>query len=117
MSKPLKVQIVEKARALIEDDRHWCHGELARDTNGVSVCPTNSRAVRRCGLGALIAAAYQITNDHRRAHDFGISAVRPLCGSATLVNVNDVRGHAAVLALLEQNDWSRSMSCLTRSGR
>jgi len=25
-------------------------------------------AVRRCGLGALIAAAYQITNDHRRAH-------------------------------------------------
>ena len=59
-------------------------------------------AVRRCGLGALIAAAYQITNDHRRAHDLAISAVRPLHGTATLINVNDVRGHAAVIALLDE---------------
>jgi hypothetical protein len=43
-------------------------------------------------LGALIAAAYQITNDYGRAHDLAISAVQPLYGSATLVNVNDVRG-------------------------
>jgi hypothetical protein len=55
-----------------------------------------------CALGALIAAAYQITNDLSRAHDLAISAVRPLYGSATLVNVNDVRGHAAVLALLDE---------------
>jgi len=56
----------------------------------------------RCALGALIAAAYQITNDLSRAHDLAIGAVRPLHGSATLVNVNDVRGHAAVLALLDE---------------
>ena len=102
MSKPLKVLIVEKARALIEDERHWCRGELARDINALSMCPTDSRAVRRCALGALIAAAYQITNDLSRAHDLAIGAVRPLHGSATLVNVNDVRGHAAVLALLDE---------------
>jgi hypothetical protein len=102
MSKPLKVQIIENARALIEDERHWCRGALARDMNGVSVCPTDSRAARRCALGALIAAAYQITNDFGRAHDLAISAVRPLHGGATLVNVNDVRGHAAVLALLDE---------------
>jgi hypothetical protein len=41
MSKPLKVQILEKAGTLIEDERHWCRGELARDGNGVSVCPTD----------------------------------------------------------------------------
>lgn len=102
MSKPLKVQILEKARTLIEDERHWCRGELARDGNGVSVCPTDRRAVRRCGLGAMIAAAYQITDDYGRAHDLAISATRPLCGSSTLVNVNDVRGHAATLALLDE---------------
>jgi hypothetical protein len=102
MSKPLKVQVIEKARALIEDERHWCRGELARDMNALPVCPTDSRAERRCALGALIAAAYQITNDFSRAHDLAISAVRPLHGSATLVNVNDVRGHAAVLALLDE---------------
>ena len=102
MSKSLKVQLVEKARALIEEERHWCRGELARDINALSVCPTDSRAERRCALGALIAAAYQITNDYSRAHDLAIRAVRPLHGCATLINVNDVRGHAAVLALLDE---------------
>jgi hypothetical protein len=102
MSKTLKVQVIEKARALIEDERHWCRGELARDVNASSICPTDSGAERRCALGALIAAAYQITNDLSRAIDLAISAVRPLYGSATLVNVNDVRGHTAVLALLDE---------------
>jgi hypothetical protein len=31
MSKPLRVQIVERARALIQDERHWCRGELASE--------------------------------------------------------------------------------------
>ena len=102
MSKTLKLQVIEKARTLIEDERHWCRGELARDMNALSICPTDSGAKRRCALGALIAAAYQITNDLSRAHDLAISAVRPLYGTATLVNVNDVRGHAAVLALFDE---------------
>jgi hypothetical protein len=102
MSKPLKVQIVEKARSLIENEQYWCRGELARDVDAHSVCPTDSRAVRRCALGALIAAAYQLTNDHSQAHEIAISAVRPLFGTATLVNINDVRGHAAVLALFDE---------------
>src|SRR6188474_399985 len=70
--------------------------------NSFSVGPTDSGATRRCGLGALIAAAYQVTDDDRRAHDLAINALRPLHGSATLVNVNDVRGHEAVLALLDE---------------
>jgi hypothetical protein len=57
MAKPLKLQIVERARALIADEQHWCRGELARDINGVGVCPTSERAMERCGLGALIMAA------------------------------------------------------------
>src|SRR5262245_48813376 len=77
MSRPLKIQIVEKARSFIENEQHWCRGELARDADGHSVCPTDSRAERRCALGALIAAAYQLTNDHSQAHDIALSAVRP----------------------------------------
>ena len=95
MSRSLKFQIVEQARALIADESHWCRGDLARDTNGVGVCPTSDSATKRCGLGALIMAAYQVTNDRRQAHDLAIKAMRPLHGSSTLVNVNDVRGHAA----------------------
>ena len=102
MAKPLKLQIVEQARALIADESHWCRGELASDANGVGVCPMSDCATRRCGLGALIMAAYQLTNDRREAHDLAIKAMRPLHGSATLVNVNDLRGHAAVLALFDE---------------
>jgi hypothetical protein len=58
--------------------------------------------MKRCGLGALIMAAYQITNDRRGAYDLAIKAMRSLHGSATLVHVNDMRGHAAVLALFDE---------------
>jgi hypothetical protein len=48
----------------------------------------NNNSVRRAAL--------------RAAHDLAIKAMRPVHGSATLVNVNDVRGHAAVLALFDE---------------
>ena len=62
MAKPLKLQIIENARKLIEDERHWCRGYLAVDQFGISADPTGGQAVKRCALGALIAAAYQLTN-------------------------------------------------------
>jgi hypothetical protein len=102
VSRPLKVQIVERARALIADESHWCRGELARDPKGRGVCPMSDGAVKRCGLGALIMAAYQITTDRQEAISLAIKAVRPLYGSATLMQVNDTRGHAAVLALFDE---------------
>ncbi|MGC1711174.1 MAG: hypothetical protein WA717_06200, partial [Methyloceanibacter sp.] len=54
------------------------------------------------GLGALIMAAYRIIPVHRRAYDLAIKAMRPLHGSATLVNANHERGHDAVLALFDE---------------
>jgi hypothetical protein len=53
--------------------------------------------VKRCGLGA----AYE-AGGHRAAYDLAVGAVQPLYGTATLVKVNDIRGHAAVLALLDE---------------
>ena len=102
MSKPLKILVAEGARALIREKGHCCRNYLARDTTGRSVDPTSQAAVKSCGLGALIAAAYQITNDHHQAHELAIKALRPLYGSTTVIKVNDVRGHAAVLALLDK---------------
>jgi hypothetical protein len=102
MSKTLKLQIIERARALIEDERRWCRGELAADADGLSVDATDSRAFKRCVLGALVSAAYELTNDHRQALDLAINALQPRYCSATLVHINDMRGHAAVLALLHE---------------
>jgi hypothetical protein len=102
MARPINVQITEQARLLIADAQHWCRGHLAEDANGDSVFPASARAVRRCGLGALITAAYQLTNDYDAAHELAHTALRPRCGTSTLVHVNDVRGHAAVLALFDE---------------
>jgi hypothetical protein len=102
MARPLQLQIVERARAHIEDKERWCRNHIALDANGVSVVPTCLSAVKRCGLGALIAAAYELTGDHDAADRLAYDALRPHCGSSTLIHINDMRGHAAVLALLDE---------------
>jgi hypothetical protein len=102
MAKPLRFQIIERAKELIQDERHWCRGYLGMDASRDAADPTSSEAVRRCALGALIAAAYQLTNDRCWAYELALNALRPLCGSNTVVLTNDHRGHAAVLALFDE---------------
>jgi hypothetical protein len=102
MARPLKLQIVERARALIADESRWCRRELALDANGVVVSPTSARAVKRCALGAVIAAAYQLTNDYNAAHQLGHEVLGTHYRAATLMHINDSRGHAAVLALFDE---------------
>ena len=102
MAKPLQFQIVEKARALIADEQHWCRGVLAQDAIGASVSATSASAVKRCGLGAVIAAAHQLTHDFDAEDELAHKALRPRYGVATLVHVNDMRGHGAVLALFDE---------------
>ncbi len=102
MSRPLKFQIVERARELIADEQHWCQRHLALDANGVVVSPTSAKAVKRCALGAVIAAAYQLTNDYNAAHQLGHEVLGTHYRAATLMHVNDSRGHAAVLGLFDE---------------
>jgi len=102
MSRPLKVQIVERARGLIANEQHWCRHHLALDNNGVVVSPTSSLAVKRCGLGAVIAAAYELTHDYDAAHLLGHEVLRPHYSPATVIHINDIRGHAAVRALFDE---------------
>jgi hypothetical protein len=75
---------------------------FAEDVNGVSVSPTFAGAVKRFALGAVIAAAYQLTHDLDAAHQLGHDALRPRYGAATVICVNDTRGHDAVLALFDE---------------
>jgi hypothetical protein len=102
MAKPFQIQIIEQARCLIADKQHWCRGQLAEDADGISVYPTSASVAKRCALGAVIAAAYQLTHDYDTANELAHNALRPHAGISTLVHVNDVRGHAAVLALFDQ---------------
>jgi hypothetical protein len=102
LSRPFKVQIVERARDLIADEQHWCRRHFGEDANGFPVSPTSASAIKRCALGAVIAAAYQLTHNLDAAHRLGHEALVPRYGAATLIYVNDTRGHAATLALLDE---------------
>ena len=57
---------------------------------------------KRCALGAVIAAAYQLTNDYNAAHQLGHEVLGTHYRAATLMHINDTRGHAAVLALFDE---------------
>jgi hypothetical protein len=59
--------------------------------NGSVVSAISAKAVKWCGLGALITAAYQLTQDFDAAHQLGHEALRPRYGAATLIHVNDTR--------------------------
>jgi hypothetical protein len=78
MSGPLKRHVVQRARSLIADEQHWCRGSLAQDAKGDVISSTSAGAVKRCGLGALIAAAYELTHHFDVPHELGYMALRPL---------------------------------------
>ena len=101
MARPTRVQILERARALIADERHWCPGDLARDACGFPVSPTDGRAVQRCALGALLAAAHELSGDFTLAFNLATTATHPLVGATALTHINDAEGHATVLQLLD----------------
>ena len=62
----------------------------------------SASAERRYGLGAVIAAAYQLTHDFDAADQLGFEALRPRYNPGVLMHVNDTRGHAAVLAWFDE---------------
>ena len=72
------------------------------DKNGAVVSPTSAKAMKRCALGAVVAAAYQLTHDYDAAHQLGHEVLAPIYRAAILMRVNDTRGHAAVLALFDE---------------
>jgi hypothetical protein len=101
VAKPIRIQILERARSLIEDERHWCPGDLARNAMGFPVSPIDASAAQRCALGALVAAAHEFTGDPDLAHRLAATAMRPLLGATSLAHINDAEGHAAVLQLFD----------------
>jgi hypothetical protein len=101
MSKQLNLHIIEHARALIANEAHWCRRQMAFDGDGGAVMATDRRASRLCAYGALIASAHHMTNDCDRSYRLVSRAVMQFGGSSALIDMNDIEGHAAVLALFD----------------
>ena len=91
---------------MIADEQHWCRGHIAQDVSGVAVSPTLNSAVKRCGLGALISAAYQLTHDFDVAYELGHKALRPRYGPATLTQVDRREGSRSGAYAVRRSDRS-----------
>ena len=85
-------QLLQKARALIEDPAHWTQGALARDSAGNEVFPNSPQAVCFCAEGAL-ACAFEGTFDlkERAGRYLDIETEKPLW------TFNDSHTHEEVL--------------------
>ena len=101
MSKQLNLHIIEHARALIADEAHWCRRQMAFDRGGGAVTATASKASKWCAYGALIAAAHHMSSDHEQLYRLVSLAATNFGGSSALIDVNDIEGHAAVIALFD----------------
>jgi hypothetical protein len=71
LSKPLKIQIVERARALIADEQHWCHRHLA-EGSFCEVLKESAKCQKRQRV--------QLTHDFDAADRLGYEALRPRYG-------------------------------------
>jgi hypothetical protein len=83
MSKTLVTQIIREARSLVADPDHWTQFELATTAGGEDCDPWDPKATAFCAFGALIKAAYGMSNDSRLAMRFAHSASAAMLGNET----------------------------------
>lgn len=67
MTSPSPVEVLQKARALLE--KGWCQGVAARTDKGTSVSPRNRHATSFCVYGSLCCAGYEENMDLHAAID------------------------------------------------
>jgi hypothetical protein len=92
--------ILEAARDLIKDPKHWTQGHAARDEFGSPTESTYSDAVCWCSLGAVNKSATRFESNER----FAAMAMDELDKAAafsnkgtSMVDLNDKTDHATVL--------------------
>jgi hypothetical protein len=107
MSETFLTRIIREARNLIADPDGWIEGQLAMTATGENCDPWDPEAARFCAYGALIKAAYGISNDSDTAMQFAQSATVAMFGPGgsdpgQLYEVNDDEGREAVLQLFDE---------------
>ncbi len=112
MSKPLVLQVAERARALINDPRTWTQDAMARTRSNRHCGPTDASAVRYCAYGAILRAANDVGGDHDRSQHLADKVAmlvtgrnNPLVAFEELIAINDgprATARKAVVGLFER---------------
>ena len=92
------IAVLNRARALIADERHWCRGAFARSWANIPVRPYSFFARRFCAIGALKRAAGELLLPTQNSYlALEAQAGRRVEGW----NDHPRRTHAEVLALFD----------------
>jgi hypothetical protein len=107
MAQSLQHQIVARAVELIADEANWTRGSLARTRDGSRCGWSDPEATRYCALGALGRAAAELVVSYDQSHFFAMQAARYVLAANNLAgyclpSINDVRGHAAIVAMFRK---------------
>jgi len=105
MTTTIQKQVLIKARALIADPDHWTRSVLARNAEGHSVHWCDPSATRWCAVGAIYRTAYELVGNEKEATRLGEEVARrvaPIWFCRSLMTINDIRGHASVLAKFDR---------------
>jgi hypothetical protein len=105
MTTTVQKQVLIKARALIADPAHWTRSLLACNPAGHPVAWYDPSAAKWCAMGAIYRGAYELVGDPDQGTRIGKEVAKCVsafwfCGG--LMTVNDVRGHAAILARFDR---------------
>jgi hypothetical protein len=109
MAKPLVTLIIERARALIDNQATWCQGAFAVRADGRRCEVHNRAAVRFCAYGALQRAAFDVAGSRTLGEELAQKAAMAVTGRAapqartTVIQTNDCLGRDAVLKLFDQH--------------
>ena len=92
------IAVLNRARAFIADERHWCRGAFARSWARIPVQPQSLFARRFCAIGALTRAASELLLPTQNAYlALEAQAGRRVEGW----NDDPKRTHTEVLALFD----------------
>lgn len=111
MSKPLVLQVAERARGLVDDPRTWTQYAIARTGNNRHCEPTDARAARYCAYGAILRAAGDVAGNHDRSQRLADQAAmlvtgrdNPFVAFEELIAINDGPRATARKAVVELFD-------------
>jgi hypothetical protein len=111
MSKPLVLQVAERARGLVDDPRTWTQYAIARTGNNRHCEPTDAKAARYCAYGAILRAAGDVAGNHDRCQRLADQAAmlvtgrdNPFVAFEELIAINDGPRATARKAVVELFD-------------
>jgi hypothetical protein len=105
MTTTVQKQVLINARNLISDPAHWTRSFLASNAAGYPVAWDDPSAVKWCAMGAIYRGAYELVSSKEEATRIGkevAKGIAPIWFGRSLMTMNDMLGHTAVLARFDR---------------